>query len=61
MYTTFLISLFYISNPIVSGITFSGPNNAKYLVPSETLIDPSTLLNLIDNGFAVIQLLYEML
>ena len=32
---------------------FSGPNNTIYLVPSETLINPSTLSNLICKGFSV--------
>ena len=31
---------------------FSGSNNTKYLVQSKTLINPSTLLNLIRNDFA---------
>ena len=39
----------------------SGPNNIKYLVPSKTLINLSTLLKLICNGFAPIEDLYEML
>ena len=36
------------------------PNNTKYLVPSKTLIKPSTLSNLRRNGFAWIKVLYEM-
>ena len=26
--------IYKLSNPIVNGITFSGPNNIRYLVPS---------------------------
>ena len=40
---------------------FSPPNNIKFLVPSETLIDPSILLNLIRKDLARIKVLYEML
>ena len=40
---------------------FSGPNNINYLVPSETLTNPSALSNLIQNGFAPIKVLHEML
>ena len=39
---------------------FSGPNNTKYLVPSKTLINPPTLLNLTSYGFATIKVLYDM-
>ena len=38
----------------------SGPNNIKYLVPAKTLINPSTLSNLICNDFAAIKVLYEI-
>ena len=38
---------------------FSPPNNTKYLVPSQTVINPSTLSNLIFNGFAPIKVLQE--
>ena len=40
---------------------FSGPNDIKYLVPSLTLINPSTLSSLIRTGFVPIKNLYEML
>ena len=36
---------------------FSGLNYIKYLVPSQTLINPSTLWNVICNGFAPIKVL----
>ena len=39
---------------------FSGPNNTKYLVPSETLINPPTLSNLILNRFASIKVSQEV-
>ena len=39
---------------------FSEPNSNKYLVPSETLINPSTVSNLIRKGFASIKGLDEM-
>ena len=37
------------------------PNNTKFLVPSQTLSDPSFLSNLIHKGLLSIRLLYEML
>ena len=40
---------------------FSAPNNTKYLVSSETLINPSILLNVICKGFKPIKILYQML
>ena len=40
---------------------FSLPNDTKYLVPSETLIDPSILLNLIPKCLESIKRLHEML
>ena len=40
---------------------FSGLNNTKYLVPSQTLINLSILSNLIRKGLAPIKLLYGML
>ena len=39
---------------------FSGPNNTKYLVPSETLINPSTLTNQIHNDFAPMNVLCQV-
>ena len=36
---------------------FSAPNNTKYLIPSQTLINPSTL----SNHFTPIKVLYEIL
>ena len=39
---------------------FSGPRDTKCLVPPQTLINPTTLSNLIRKGFAHIKLLYEM-
>ena len=48
-----------LSNPIVNAIIFSGLNNTKYLVLSQTLINSSTLSNLIYNSFAPIKVLYE--
>ena len=40
---------------------FSLPNNTKYLVPSQTLTNPSILLNLICKDLASIKVLHEML
>ena len=40
---------------------FSTPNNTKYLVPPNSLIESSTLLNIICNRFAPIKVLHEML
>ena len=40
---------------------FSNPNNTKYLVPSSTLINTSTLSKLIGNGFEPNEILYGML
>ena len=40
---------------------FSASNNTKHLVSSQTLINPSTLSNVIRNAFAPINVLYEML
>ena len=61
---THVIPLFLtykVSNPIVKYIIFfSGQNNAKYLLPLQTLIDPSILSSLICNGFAPIKVLYKM-
>ena len=38
----------------------SGLNNTKYVVPSQTLANPSTLSNLIRNGFARIKVLNQI-
>ena len=40
---------------------FSGPNNTKYLVSLQTLVNPSILSNLICKGLTPIKVLYEML
>ena len=39
---------------------FLAPNITKYLFLSQTLINPSTLLKIIDNSFALIKVLYQM-
>ena len=39
---------------------FLGPNNTKYVVPSQTLKNPCTLSNIIHNGFAPVKVLYEI-
>ena len=40
---------------------FSLPNNIKCLVPSETLIDPSILLNIIRKDLESVKILYEII
>ena len=42
-------------------LCFSEPNNVKYLVPSQILINPYILSSVIRKGFKSIKVLYEML
>ena len=49
-----------VYNPIINANIFFRTNNTKYLVPSETLINPPILSNLILNAFTLIKVSHEI-